>query len=93
MPERVTATATRPTKTDGSARSSWGLGSRKRWSHQGLWWCMYPRGWLPRRSWQLEHNQCHSPFNFVFAPAPIPSPVLIPFQQFCGKAGRDVCSA
>ena len=21
---------------------------------------MYPRCWLPRRSWRLEHNQCHS---------------------------------
>jgi hypothetical protein len=25
---------------------------------------MRPRCWLPRRSWRLEHNQCHGPFNF-----------------------------
>jgi hypothetical protein len=25
---------------------------------------MPPRCGLPRRSWQLEHNQCHGPFNF-----------------------------
>src|SRR2546427_2126307 len=32
---------------------------------------MSPRCWLPRRSWQLEHNQCHGPFNFParFSPA------------------------
>src|SRR5271166_1925553 len=25
---------------------------------------MRPRCWLPRRRRQLEHNQCHGPFNF-----------------------------
>ena len=27
-------------------------------------WCVLPRCWLPRRSWRLEHNQCHGPFHF-----------------------------
>jgi len=53
--------ATRPEKTDGSARSSWGLESRKRWSHQGLRWCTHPRRRLPRRSGWLERNQNRSP--------------------------------
>src|SRR6266699_938388 len=25
---------------------------------------MYPRCWLPRRSWRLEHNQCRSLYYF-----------------------------
>src|SRR5579859_4360241 len=25
---------------------------------------MHPRCWLPRRSWRLEHNQCHSLYYF-----------------------------
>jgi hypothetical protein len=25
---------------------------------------MPPRFWLPRRSWRLEHNQCHSLYLF-----------------------------
>ena len=25
---------------------------------------MLPRCWLPRKSWRLEHNQCHGPFHF-----------------------------
>ena len=25
---------------------------------------MSPRCWLPRRSWRLEHNQCHGPSYF-----------------------------
>ncbi len=29
---------------------------------------MRPRGELPRRSAQLEHNQCHGPFNFFPSP-------------------------
>src|SRR5882757_4350201 len=27
---------------------------------------MHPRCQLPRRSWRLEHNQCHSLFHFYF---------------------------
>src|SRR5579864_622783 len=64
MLSRATGRAARPEKTDGSARSSWGLAPRKRRSHQGLRRCMYPRGWLPRRSQQMEHNQGCSPFYF-----------------------------
>src|ERR1039457_2374161 len=60
----ATRRAARPEKTDGSARGSWGLGPRKRRSHQGLWRYMPPRCWLPRRSWRLEHNQCHSLYLF-----------------------------
>jgi hypothetical protein len=36
---------------------------------------MLPRCGLPRRSWQLEHNQCHGPFNF--------SPAFFFPQHFC----------
>src|SRR5260370_38854398 len=38
---------------------------------------MPPRCWLPRRSWRLEHNQCHGPFNFP----PTPS-FRVCFRQF-----------
>src|SRR5690242_3732458 len=31
---------------------------------------MPPRCWLPRRSWRLEHNQCHGPFHFLLDPLP-----------------------
>ncbi len=27
-----------------------------------------PRCWLPRKSWRLERNQCHSLFNLVYLP-------------------------
>jgi hypothetical protein len=27
---------------------------------------MHPRCWLPRRSWRLEHNQCHSLSFFLY---------------------------
>src|ERR1019366_10339039 len=30
---------------------------------------MPPRYWLPRRSWWLEHNQCHSLYLFASLPA------------------------
>src|SRR5690348_7062245 len=66
MLSRATGRAARPEKTDGSARSSWGLAPRKRRSHQGLRRCMYPRGRLPRKSRQMEHNQGCSPFYFSF---------------------------
>ena len=62
---------------------------------------MYPGSRLPRRSWQLEHNQSRSPFKFSSqfpvpsSQFPVPSsqfpvPQLsaqqrICFQQFCGK--------
>src|SRR6266568_2517229 len=38
---------------------------------------MLPRCWLPRRSGQLEHNQCHGPFNFphLFFSDDLPSAV------------------
>ncbi len=29
---------------------------------------MHPRCWLPRKSWQLEHNQGHGPFYFFPVP-------------------------
>ena len=40
------------------------MAPRKRRSHQGLRRCMYPRGRLPRKSRQMEHNQGCSPFYF-----------------------------
>jgi pimeloyl-ACP methyl ester carboxylesterase len=43
----ATRSATRPEKTDGSARSSWGLGLRKQRSHQGLRRYMHPRCCAP----------------------------------------------
>jgi len=64
-----------PKKPASFARSRWGLELRKQWSHQGLWRCMFPHCWLPRRSWRLEHNQCHGPFNF-FLPGFFPELVL-----------------
>src|SRR5579872_3448289 len=86
MLERVTGRAARPEKTDGSARSSWGLEPRKRESQQGLLRCMYPGGWLPRKSWQLEHNQGRSPFKFS-VPLPESSlPRLKFFSLVCSPA-------
>jgi hypothetical protein len=41
---------------------------------------MRPRRWLPRRSWRLEHNQCHGPFNF-FPPFCKPSSASLNFLQ------------
>src|SRR5690348_3902386 len=80
---RATGRAARPEKTDGSARSSWGLAPRKRRSHQGLRRCMYPRGRLPRRSRQMEHNQGCSPFYFSCQLSALLSPfsfLLSPFS-------------
>jgi len=36
---------------------------------KGLWRYMPPRCWLPRRSWRLEHNQCHGLFLLVLRSA------------------------
>src|SRR5579872_2046586 len=38
---------------------------------------MYPGGWLPRKSWQLEHNQGRSPFKFS-----VPLPESSPPREF-----------
>jgi hypothetical protein len=54
---------------------------------------MHPRCWLPRRRRQLEHNQCHGPFNFVSPPdisditlrIVIPSEARNPYRT-CGDA-------
>src|ERR1700689_5072687 len=57
---------------------------------------MRPRCWLPRSRRQLEHNQCHGPFNF-FPPcfnlcSPSPPYVCSPescdffnFRRFCRR--------
>src|ERR1039457_3249849 len=41
---------------------------------------MPPRSWLPRRSWRLEHNQCHGPFNFFppFLSSLVPDQPIFP---------------
>src|SRR5437870_12602331 len=59
-------------------------------------WCVLPRCWLPRRSWRLEHNQCHGPFHFCCSsPSTSRSPAkrFMPIGHSCPESrGNPQCA-
>src|SRR6266480_815427 len=47
---------------------------------------MRPRCWLPRRSWWLEHNQCHG-LSYLYRPFPVSFNAVSKHMMVLERAG------